>query len=424
MLADLPPTPVPASPHKQKTQAFKLSSPKKSPLKAVHRSPRRSPAKNISVGKAGSGRKAHRVSRRSLASPSKVVSYDTELIPPLPAPAFAPLKPLGLATSSLLPNSFVLPPPSPHASLPTKPALPPPPESPPENDLAESDIPDYSPPMFEVSPPPEDLGGFKVPATPGAARRGFPVAKPFAQRMIHAYSPAKPSPLSRILMLADSPLTPANMLLAANTSLSPTTGPLETVSEDSFEEALLGVPSGVNPPRPQTPEPQMSLAEELGVSESPPDTPLQEKKVEPNVVAAAPPGRGGQVFFPEVVKKQPRTTGFTAAEKGKAKAEPPGLRAKTSALGEKENSNSRQKVFSSKAALVSAAPGTVAKKVPPATVTVKSSAKTQVKPVASSSAPRNKALSKHPAPTIAGGGPRRVPINSADAPTLGKGWKG
>lgn len=49
-----------------------------------------------------------------------------------------------------------------------------------------------------------------VPKTPVARKPAFPIAKPFAQHMIHAYSPVKPSPLSRILMMANTPSDDGN----------------------------------------------------------------------------------------------------------------------------------------------------------------------------------------------------------------------
>ncbi|CAA7265145.1 unnamed protein product [Cyclocybe aegerita] len=407
MLSDLPPTPMPISPRKPSTNAFRIS-PKKSPRKSPHQSPRKSPAKRVNVGKAGSGRRAHRVSRRSSAgSPLKVVlSYETELIPPpLPAPAFPLMKSLGLGPSSLLPTSFVLPPPSPRASLPTKPALPlPMPGSPPKT--TSTDTPETSPPSIPAQPT-------ITPSTPPAARRSFPVAKPFAARMIHAYSPAKPSPLSRILMLADSPVTPPNGFLS-NTSLSPSSGPLEAVAEEPEDGGL-----GPIPPQLQR---QMSLAEELGVPESPPDTPLQEKKVEANVAAPLPRGR---VFFPEAQVKKPLTT----VEKGKAKAEPT-ARARTSAVGEKENNQSLKpaKAPSGRSGKVSPVPPLsnatgAAKKVSPAGANKPAPKSVLKAPPASSTAGGSRAKVP-PKPSMNGGGPRRVLINSADAPPIGKGWKG
>ncbi|KAH9166685.1 Afadin and alpha-actinin-binding-domain-containing protein [Lactarius sanguifluus] len=86
---------------------------------------------------------------------------------------------------SLLPTSFVLPPPSPSSCLPPHPPslLAPSESRAPEATASEDDREPTDPP----------------------APRPFPLANPLSRNFGHAYSPAKPSPLSRILMLADSP---------------------------------------------------------------------------------------------------------------------------------------------------------------------------------------------------------------------------
>ncbi|KAH9479231.1 hypothetical protein JR316_0007819 [Psilocybe cubensis] len=433
MLAELPPTPLPTHPthspsptnHPTKTKAPTCFSPKKSPAHkaASFKSPRKSPARKVPVGKAGSGRKAHRVSRRPSASPNAVagaVRYETEYMPPLPALSLPPMGPIAPPlTSSLLPTSFVLPPPSPRASLPTNPALPLPTttasssaNSPPESTTPDSDHSSSLPPQHRSTtppgsddsnnssspPPPPPLpqsssssSNLQIPATP---HHPFPVAKPFALRMIHAYSPAKPSPLSRILMLGDSPLTPAPAhapAMSLDELASPTAGsglgsgsgsgsgsaPLDTVAEAEAEGAEdHGYRHGNNvlfPPPPSTThekqEKQISLAAELGV-ESPPDTPLQERNV-PEPPALAPVQTRERVFFPFPDPNgngngngNGKRGGYTGAEKGKSKAKanakanakakadadhpPAGSRGtRSSAVGEKENANSRREKASS-----------------------------------------------------------------------------
>ncbi|KAF9474824.1 hypothetical protein BDN70DRAFT_884425 [Pholiota conissans] len=420
MLAEFPPTPAPASPVRLSTSAFKLTTPKKSPHKSPHKSlhklspkppqsPRRSPAKNICVGKAGSSRKAHRVSRHSLASPVKgVLSFETEYIPPLLAPSFSSTKSLAPSTSTLLPTSFVLPPPSPRATLPTEPALPPPvPESPPSPDSTTSA---YTP---ETSPPPSG-SNLLVPSTPPAAKRSFPVAKPFAMHMVHAYSPAKPSPLSRILMLADSPLTPSNGP-TVDIDVSPTSGPLESVPEE-LDEDDGGLGFITNVPIVYQPSQARMSATELGI-DSPPETPLQERKVEPNVGVpsiAQPVFGRAPVFHPDPNAKK----GPIAAEKGKARAVDHGPRARTSAVSEKENKDKPPLGKSSKtvnaiapaARKMSTAPRATVKPTPAVSTTVTTS-RTSRPPI------------KPPVPMAAGVGPRRVLINSADAPVIAKGRK-
>ncbi|GLB41635.1 putative afadin- and alpha -actinin-Binding [Lyophyllum shimeji] len=393
MLAELPPTPQPVpSPRRG---APVRQSPKKSP--------RKSPAK-VRVGKAGAGagRKTTRVSRRSsLLSPSKVIpAYETEVLPPIPAPAFSP-KPLPLPTP-LLPTSFVLPPPSPQTSLPSQPsllaAIPPldfRPESPPESTTPPSPTPS----------PQEPNAAPTAPSTPPAARRPFPVAKPFAQRMIHAYSPAKPSPLSRILMLGNSP----DSLELNGLRPDDTSGLLQPIVEDDcvrgFEEPP-AIPA-------EPPAPAMSLAAELGVSESPPESPLQEKKLEPNVVVPPPVATTakGRVFHPDPKR-------FATKDKGKAKAAPVANatagRVKTSAGVEKENGviKAEGKVF--------VAPPRIS---PPGT---KGDAKKVVKPppkTAAGVSTSRARLTAKLAPPVKGG-PRRVPIDSEEAPPIAKSRRG
>jgi hypothetical protein len=391
MLAELPPTPQPAAPLPR--VAATRSLPKKSP--------RKSPAK-VFVGKAGnSTRQITRVSRRSLASPTKIVpSYETEVLPLIPAPTFS-VNPVSLG-SSLLPTSFVLPPPSPHASLPTQPALPPP--LPP---LAAHQSQSSTSPA--VSPPLESAG----PSTPPAARRPFPVAKPFAQRMIHAYSPAKPSPLSRILLLGNSPNSPDGMGASDTSDLSSLLLPVVEEDENAlgFEEVPVFIQATSI-----RPQPQMSLAAELGV-ESPPESPLQEKKLEPNLANRQVATIGvktakGRVFHPGPKR-------LTAKEKGKGKATTGTTigpaRIKTSAAVEKENSTTK---FSEG---ISSTINTL--KISPPALETKKIAKPPLKPVVSMSSSRARSVAKLPPPTKAGG-PRRVLVDSVEAPAIGKGWKG
>jgi hypothetical protein len=227
-------------------------------------------------------------------------------------------------------------------------------------------------------------------------------------------------------MLGDSPLTPSLHMANPDNSFSPTLGVLETVAEELAEDDLGGYKYGHQ-------EPQMSLAAELGV-ESPPDTPLQEKRVEPNVVAPVPVvvapanlfNRQRVFHHPDSVAGK-KTNTFSAAEKGKAKAVDvaPATRApRTSALGEKENSNSKEK--KKPLGLTGNAAGP-ARKVPPTGKPINSSktAKSTIAPTPSAASARARGPIKPPASSLpGGGGPRRVLINSADAPPIGKGWKG
>ena len=417
MLADFPPTPVPTSPVRPAASPYKLS-PKKTPYKSPHRSPRKSPAKSISIGKVGSpkgGKKAHHVSRRSLTSPSKTIfSYETELIPPIAAPSFPPVKSLTSLSSSLLPTSFVLPPPSPGASLPTKPALPPAVSNPlPEHTTSQAQTATSSSTSDSALSSPEI---HLVPSTPPpATRRPFPVAKPFAPRMFHAYSPARPSPLSRILMLSDSPLSPPRNSTVSDDCLLPAPGPLAVVLEEANDSGL-GSRSEVPP------EPEISLAAELGV-ESPPDTPLHEKKVGANAVVNHNDLGQGRVFYPDPKAKKP------LPDQGKGKAKEDAIpRPRTSAEGEKEN-NSRpnQNIFTRKSGNISPALGgrntTTIRKTSPTKAPRKPVVKSAAKPTtASTITSKTKTFTKQPSvPLRSGVAARRVLINSADAPPIGTG---
>ncbi|KAJ7696433.1 Afadin and alpha-actinin-binding-domain-containing protein [Mycena rosella] len=365
MLAELPPTPNPPSP-------LRASTSKKPP----RQSPRKSPGKIVAVGKTGANRKTTRVSRRSsLSSPPKFqAAFETEVLPPLPAPSFTSM------SSSLLPTSFVLPPPSPSSAFPAPALL-----------LSSSSA------LLEVPRPSEaSASTAPAPATPPDFRRPFPMAKPFAPRMIHAYSPAKPSPLSRILMLANSPATPAELdtgAEAGDVSL-----PLEALLEE--DEGAPGLVDALFPEvQPPPPVRQPTLAEELGVSESPPES--------PEAPALAAGSLGGRVFSRE-------PTRFTAQEKGKGRA-PETARGSAKVAGEKENGALRRKMV-----------GLPRVSPPLGGAGVKKAAKPGVVVGKSGSGSRARLMAKLPAPAAAkaGSGPRRVLVDSEEAPTVGRGWRG
>ncbi|KAI6023947.1 Afadin and alpha-actinin-binding-domain-containing protein [Pisolithus microcarpus] len=142
------------------------------PTEQSHKkSPRKSPRKKQVVARSNSGRKARTPWRSSafLIPPSTEPAYETEVIPICVSAQLSDEQVQPTTRQSILPTSFVLPPPSPRTSLP---------------------------------PPPNTLLGHSGNAS-SASQRPFPVAKPLAPYMTHAYSPAKPSPLSRILMLGE-----------------------------------------------------------------------------------------------------------------------------------------------------------------------------------------------------------------------------
>ncbi|KIJ65501.1 hypothetical protein HYDPIDRAFT_174941 [Hydnomerulius pinastri MD-312] len=371
MLSDLPPTPAPAP------DANPDIAP--SPSLAAHlpqlkKSPRKSPRKQKVVGKSSSGRKI-RVSRRSsifsIPPPTNVEpAYETEVIPiPIAAPAFEPQPPKhpnppNLA-KSILPTSFVLPPPSPRTSLP------PPPDTllgPFDISSSESESSNSAnsiPTIIEPVAAPNTKPAPAPPRTPPANRRPFPMAKPLAPHMTHAYSPAKPSPLSRILMLAKSPD-------------SPDSEPLRELDEADI--------TPTNPPVPVTKPPKDDD-----------ESPLREKKTERNVVTKTKSGPG---------EAKKRTS---SKEKGKARAEPvlPAVtsKPKTVGAGEKEN---REKTSRKVSAPLLGVPQTK----PTSTVAT------------SKAEPDVKAPAKMPAKMPSGkGGARRVPIGSAEAAPL-PGWRG
>ncbi|KAG6900024.1 hypothetical protein C0993_004081 [Termitomyces sp. T159_Od127] len=379
MLAELPPTPQPVV-SSQIVSAVRQSSKK---------SPRKSPAK-VRVGKAGNStaRKTTRISRRSsLITPPKIIpSFETEVLPPLPALSLSS-RPL---TTSLLPTSFVLPPPSPRTSLPTQPAI--------LTALAsltqEHETPPQSTTLLSPTPSPENAQ-VVLPETPPPAECLFPVAKPLAQRMIHAYSPTKPSPLSRILMLSNSPDSPGGSSSGLEDISS-----LEPVVEE--DEQIPGFEE------PTAPTIQMSLAAELGVPESPSDSPLQEKKLKRNSV-----DRPAVTITAKGRATKPTVKRFTTQEKGKAKA----TRALHVSIGrgrslpgvvKKENNESKAEKKGSMVPPRISPPGAMGEKV--------------VKPppkLNSVSVSRSRPVVKLPPQS----GPRRVLVNSDEAPPVGKGWR-
>ncbi|KAJ3775888.1 Afadin and alpha-actinin-binding-domain-containing protein [Lentinula raphanica] len=260
--------------------------------------PRSSPRKTqysaktfqVNVGKAhrrttrvGHARRRSSSSSFSL-SPSKTrkdtePSFETEFIPRLLPSISVEAPPLNLPTSSstesLLPTAFVLPPPSPSASLP-----------PPKPSLLLSAAPTIllpTPSLHTSNEPSEDHRTHAAPspasdAVPGPstplaeARRAFPfpVAKPLANHMIHAYSPVRPSPLSRILMLGNSPDSPSNN---ASETDSESRGLEALIEEDELIAAELFPP--VSRSRASSDdEGGLTLAQQLGISDSPPEPPV------------------------------------------------------------------------------------------------------------------------------------------------------
>ncbi|KAI8996403.1 hypothetical protein BD414DRAFT_199770 [Trametes punicea] len=418
MLADLPPTPAPGA---------SVPSPVMRPLPAparasgpASRTPRKHKAKLASPRKT-------RVSRRSsgLASlapgptsakaTSKVtLPFETEVIPSLASP----VRPLPEFKTSMaaspappppfLPGGFVLPPPSPAASLPSRdtgctalPPIPPLPKleiPPPRHEILEKSM-DTASGQSETATSSNNPGPSTDPSTstapgpktPGA--RPFPMAKPFAARMIHAYSPAKPSPLSRILMLANSPDSPDGVQLA---SLP------ESSVEDSMEQEAA----------PHNPEPVRSLAEELGVSEDD-DSPLRERPPKDN--AQGTKRKAGTSESERHVP--PLRTAVRDKGKGRADVQPgPASCARAGGTLEKENV---------KRAKLSASGAKVASSVQQERKT-RATAGAKFSSVAGAQASRSRTVPTgggSKAPSRPKGGARRVPAGSAEAASVPT-WRG
>lgn len=209
-------------------------------------------------------------------------------------------------------------------------------------------------------------------------------------------------------------------------------------------------------------QPAMSLAAELGVSDSPPDTPLQEKKLAPNIVPSSKQMKGRSLF--PAVRKPPVAP--TAREKGKMRAVEPvaasgtgsrkaggGSLTKTGAagqrtkrVGEKENSeeaagetleNMVLSFKSSSPVFKAPSAGSNTGRPVPAGVTIAttrrkapspasstavegSSRPTGSKATATSRGSSGATARTAPLNVATKGGPRRVPIDSAEAPPVKK----
>jgi hypothetical protein len=211
-------------------------------------------------------------------------------------------------------------------------------------------------------------------------------------------------------MLGDSPNSPDG--LTGNYALGP-------VAEE--DEAVLGFEEM---PRVAVPMPPRQLAGRLGVIFHP-ESPLQEKKLEPNVMLPVADTdtvkatiKGG-IFHPDPKR-------LSAKEKGKARPAEPDVngnghpRMKALTAIEKENSTLKPngKVFS--------APGGVTKISPSGSgageIKKSTTAKPPAKLVTSTSTSRAKPSTKV-LPSVKGG-PRRVLVDSVHAPVLGRGWRG
>lgn len=257
----------------------------------------KSPVKSFKVGKSNR-RKAVTAAqiRESLSSPKakKVIpSYETEVVPvPVPTITLSGAQDEGARklssnptkATSLLASSFVLPPPSPEASLPRHPMdlgqpIPPPqflalPNSTPSHLPKLPDFQDFeTSDVFSSHTPIESLPDMddeqEVDHPP---RRNFPVAKPFARKMVHAYSPVKPSPLSRVLVAGspDSSLEHGTDVPAALYRGS------ALIREE--DDLMLEQKREPFPPTVEREDEEMSLAQQLGIPDSPPESSALKRK--------------------------------------------------------------------------------------------------------------------------------------------------
>lgn len=214
------------------------------------------------------------------------------------------------------------------------------------------------------------------------------MAKPFATRMIHAYSPVKPSPLSRILMLANSPDSPESGPALASL-------PESAAEDDSIKQSA------------PEPAPIRSLAEELGVSEDD-DSPFR--------VASDAQGTKRKAH-PSAEPPERRTQPSRAKDKGKARADA------QSAPARGEGGVKRAKLVGG-AKVVGAAQD--AKKPARAAATTgakPTSSKTQTMRSRTGSGSGSSGGSGGKAPPRPNGGARRVPVGSAEAAPVPT-WRG
>ena len=375
MIDDLPPSPKAAGSFASADtkSALKLKKKLASPSRRKSKSPMKpQPPKQkrrSSIAVAGKkGRKSVKFSSPPRkAAPAQTL--DTELIPPSPPPPsretiarMTSVEDLLASCSQpkeLVTTEFVLPPRSPQSSLPPPPK-PPSRAAPPPFQLS---VPPTSP-DFSISdhiPQPSTSDTQRIP--PKSPGLGFPVAKPLAQRMLHAYSPVKPSPLSRVLTVERASPPPFVTIgnpedpfdsTAMDTSAE-RRAPLATLMEEDWAKPLedLGKGKGV--------EKELTLEEELGISmEVDPDpplkarnTPMSPRKAKPPMTKKATTTSATLKSKAKVEVKRPATT-TTVRDKGKARDATqekvpvkPTTRTRTAAaagLDKENNTTKRQKL--------------------------------------------------------------------------------
>ncbi|OCH85887.1 hypothetical protein OBBRIDRAFT_890874 [Obba rivulosa] len=418
MLADLPPTPGSSS--MPATVAVPVPSSQEQVDPAVERSPpRRSPRKSPKKAKAD-GATAKSSSRRARAArrssgyvvgvvpvalntkPKVIPPFETEVIPSpsMQIPAFKTSMSAAQPQPPILPAAFVLPPPSPAAALPSHqggPLMPPLPplhfgsastsaqtaaSAPITGSQSDSALSGGHGSSSSSSTTAGDGLGLSASAPslgsapPKTPSRAFPRARSRAPHMMHAYSPVKPSPLSRILMLANSPESPPDRLAA-----------LPEEEDEGLDVSPTPAPAA--PVRRVEAPPIKSLAEELGVSESDDEE---------------------NVLLDKTAKAVDQKTARSSAHsKGKAIVATVPAKSQTRPLVVRKEDNTQRP------------PTSVSARAKPARdEKTKSRTARSAKAVATAST-KPKVVSKLPSGK---GGARRVPINSAEAAQVLPAWKG
>ena len=343
MIDDLPPSPKAAGTSTSSTVDVKSVLKKKlaSPSRRKSKSPMKpQPTKQKRRSSIVVAGKKGRKSVKFSSPPKKAVpmqTLDTELIPPSPPPpsretiarmtSVEDLLASCAQPKELVTTEFVLPPRSPQSSLPPppKPTSRAPP--PPFKLSAPFTTSDYS--AADQIPQPSTNNAQQLP--PKSPGRAFPVAKPLAQRMLHAYSPVRPSPLSRVLMV-DNASPPHGPPVASSGNIDdpfdsmavdPSVekrAPLATLMEEDWAKPLEDLEKG------KETEKEMTLEEELGISmEVDPDpplkarnTPMSPRKVKPTTTKKTTTTSAALKTRTKVEVKKPVTT-TTARDKGKAK---------------------------------------------------------------------------------------------------------
>lgn len=324
-------------------------------------------------------------------------------------------------------------------------------------DVSLSSTPAAASPLDTLAPaePVPEQSSLCVPSTPVPRRPSFPVAKPFAQHMIHAYSPVKPSPLSRILSMADSPEERAPLghsgprrgldtLMEEGQSGSWGISPIPAPSmPDTIPAPLLQGGYGDNHVDEEDDESPLLQRERLrGKKETSsvlPSTRIRTKSTSSsnNATRVRSKSSSSQKLRSEhgrVVAAKKTTAPVHSRERTSSKSRHVASSATTTSKarvvsggGEKENDKRKKPSSSSSSSSSSSYSSTGA---PPATKRPSTSTERALPPAISTqegsrgiNAPTSSISRPAPAP-VKKGGARRVPIDSAEAAPTGTAWRG